>query len=639
MKKILLSIVMMIVAMPLLAQSYSKDLEKKAKKGDIASQLAVGDAYFRGDGVDIDKAKAAKWYYKAVEGKCDEAKERLYKFYSKELEQLAKKGDTQALFELGKDYYEGDGVEKNANKAAKYLKNAMKNGHKDAAKLFYSFDSDERRNSELKFKMKGGFVFSGYSDAESPFVMYLGSDTIKGILKSPVAILEDAYRTCQTFSFYAAVDYKILSEGKLFMISDKAAQISGVVYKTDNYYGYKKDEFLSINSASIPTVKMYILGNEVEMESFHASLTQSGDGTPLGFRRLEYTSQKILYTSTDMQMFDPNGYLESIPAEIKENMKVRVWESGNVEEEYQISNDGTTELTKVGEVEYQSQFEFSNGGILELTKEGYSYCDSNYQIKVGTEKLWNATERRWEKAISLKELKKTFRDNNELTYGYRKIKFPDGGYIGHIGYYGDYMPLFKGQKEADEDNAFKSLLNLIGSDDKNKFTQFFLPPMATKEDETKLANAVISENFESLSDYLYYKMFGRLEKNGEEQDLYLVGGCVITWERIKELDKKIKEEKGKIALAKNKKYFNKLAAKYGSTYVSALYDYKSGAYKLDLKKGIPFALMNEIYFLKFHASYSGNVSIYFLYQHKTFYKLWFTNGKLTDWYQGNINVD
>ena len=52
------------LSVPVLAQTWSKELEKAAQKGDVTAQLAVGNAYFNGDGVNADKEKAAQWYNK-----------------------------------------------------------------------------------------------------------------------------------------------------------------------------------------------------------------------------------------------------------------------------------------------------------------------------------------------------------------------------------------------------------------------------------------------------------------------------------------------------------------------------------------------------------------------------------------------
>lgn len=83
MKKFLFTLLMLVVAVPLWAQAWSKDLEKKAKNGDVSAQLAVANAYFNGDGIAADKANAAKWYYKATLNNNDEAKNKLYSFIAR----------------------------------------------------------------------------------------------------------------------------------------------------------------------------------------------------------------------------------------------------------------------------------------------------------------------------------------------------------------------------------------------------------------------------------------------------------------------------------------------------------------------------------------------------------------------------
>ena len=143
MKK-LLFVMMMCVAVVANAQSWSKDLEKKAKKGDVTSQLAVADAYASGDGVKLDLDKAAKWYYEAAKQGNKIATVKLYSFYSKELEKLAKDGDVQAQYEVGLDYYTGDrDLDSNVAEAATWFYKAANHGHAQAKEKLYSYYSKE----------------------------------------------------------------------------------------------------------------------------------------------------------------------------------------------------------------------------------------------------------------------------------------------------------------------------------------------------------------------------------------------------------------------------------------------------------------------------------------------------------------
>jgi TPR repeat protein len=131
MKRNFLVLMVLALSVPVLAQTWSKELEKAAKKGDVTAQLAVGNAYFNGDGVNADKEKAAQWYNMAALANSAEGKAKLYSFHSKELEKLAK-DDTEALYQLGCLYFDGNGIEKDIKKGLKFLNKARKQNHPKA---------------------------------------------------------------------------------------------------------------------------------------------------------------------------------------------------------------------------------------------------------------------------------------------------------------------------------------------------------------------------------------------------------------------------------------------------------------------------------------------------------------------------
>lgn len=158
MKKFLLTFLMLIASVPMWAQSWTKELEKSAKNGDVNSQLIIANAYFKGDGITANKEKAAQWYYKATINNNAEAKQKLYSFYSKELEKFAKGGDAQAQYEVGMDYYSGEGIAKNTETAAKWFQLASTQGHEEAKKMLYSFYS-----KELEKAAKGGDAQAQYA--------------------------------------------------------------------------------------------------------------------------------------------------------------------------------------------------------------------------------------------------------------------------------------------------------------------------------------------------------------------------------------------------------------------------------------------------------------------------------------------
>ena len=77
------------------------ELKQKAEAGDIAAMFRLAVMYFDGDGVDVDKSEARKWWEKAAE-----------------------RGYARAMTYLGLMYYVGDGVKENKNKARKLWEKA-----------------------------------------------------------------------------------------------------------------------------------------------------------------------------------------------------------------------------------------------------------------------------------------------------------------------------------------------------------------------------------------------------------------------------------------------------------------------------------------------------------------------------------
>ena len=60
-------ILLTLFSMSLSAQFYSKDLEKRAKKGETSAQYETGLCYLKGLGITSDRKKAAKWLQNAAE--------------------------------------------------------------------------------------------------------------------------------------------------------------------------------------------------------------------------------------------------------------------------------------------------------------------------------------------------------------------------------------------------------------------------------------------------------------------------------------------------------------------------------------------------------------------------------------------
>jgi TPR repeat protein len=95
-------------------------LRKKADAGDAGAQGLLGDAYYKGEGVERDVVEAAKWFRKSAD-----------------------QGDDMAQFFLGRCYANGEGVEKNPDEAAKWLRKSVGQGNAKAQSLLKELANEE----------------------------------------------------------------------------------------------------------------------------------------------------------------------------------------------------------------------------------------------------------------------------------------------------------------------------------------------------------------------------------------------------------------------------------------------------------------------------------------------------------------
>ena len=129
-----------------------KNLISNAEKGDVASQFALGECYYNGDGVEVNHSEAAKWYRKAAEQGDINAQLKLgamyatlyeagkgvvrdygesIKWYGKAADQYRKAaelGDDRAQCNLGLMYLNGQGVPQDYAEAAKWYRKAADQG-------------------------------------------------------------------------------------------------------------------------------------------------------------------------------------------------------------------------------------------------------------------------------------------------------------------------------------------------------------------------------------------------------------------------------------------------------------------------------------------------------------------------------
>src|SRR5688572_14448604 len=81
-------------------------LVKRAERGDVRAQSALGRMYFEGEGVRADAAMAFDWWQKA-----------------------AAQGDASSQYALGIMYRSGNGVPKNAARAFEWIQKAAEQDH------------------------------------------------------------------------------------------------------------------------------------------------------------------------------------------------------------------------------------------------------------------------------------------------------------------------------------------------------------------------------------------------------------------------------------------------------------------------------------------------------------------------------
>ncbi len=107
----------------------------RAHQGNISAQLALANAYFEGDGMEQDYKKAVRWYKRAAAYRSGttyvysapvggENHGRVLPVQTG----TASAGSLEAKYQLSRIYREGIGVEKNEEKARKWLERAERQG-------------------------------------------------------------------------------------------------------------------------------------------------------------------------------------------------------------------------------------------------------------------------------------------------------------------------------------------------------------------------------------------------------------------------------------------------------------------------------------------------------------------------------
>ena len=133
-----------------------KQLEPLAKNGDVRAQNAMGDAFYYGYQYNVPAGQyISVGHHASLNGKLD-----FKMFYlnrtiaAKWYTQAAEQGDAEAMYTLGKQFYDGDGVIQNYPVSHMWLNIASSLGHEDAGKLRDHLEKNWLRGNWLTYANK-----------------------------------------------------------------------------------------------------------------------------------------------------------------------------------------------------------------------------------------------------------------------------------------------------------------------------------------------------------------------------------------------------------------------------------------------------------------------------------------------------
>ena len=135
------------------------ELKQKAEQGDAKAQLALGECYIIGYGIEKDPREAVKWFRKVAEqgnakaqcnlGWCYDNGKGIEKDFSeavKWVRKAAEQGYAKAQYNLGVCYAVGNGVIQNNVKAYAWWALASANGNENAREVMNLFKKDMTPN-------------------------------------------------------------------------------------------------------------------------------------------------------------------------------------------------------------------------------------------------------------------------------------------------------------------------------------------------------------------------------------------------------------------------------------------------------------------------------------------------------------
>ena len=730
MKRFLSTFLTLFLTVSMWGQSWSKDLEKTAKQGDVSAQLAVANAYFNGDGVVANKNKAAQWYYKATMGNNAEAKAKLYSFYSKELEKYAKSGDAQAQYEVGMDYYEGNGVSKNVATAAMWFDKAKTQGHEMATNQFYSYYSKllegYAKQGDAKAQYYTGLAYlDGLEIAEnkSKAAKYFYASALQG----------DAAAKAKLCSFYS-------KELKKFAQIDVDAQYAiGLAYYKGN--GVKKNSEVAarylaqaMDNGNKDATELFFSfesserSNRAIVVNFYGALgvfpkqvgkpfcinniniilkgvtTSSFEKNAIGVRidegSIKYGDKTVKIADSNARIYiERNGYYDDKEKiEFSDQLTLKITELGKditlepKEDIKYYDKWGRFENKKGGRIRgllsekhlcdisylglkdydklkdcikacyvscvlsdngtYKEGLVILNNGDTLKTVNGYLYDDGGVKVYPSTRILsYTSADGRFvynsDYYYDDVNYTKIFSDNTCFEYKHERTI---GAYKFGVKFPGEKRTIFVYEEFREHpanafnlnpfDLDFSDVIALRDNDDKSIFTNSFKYTFWKNDDVAEFTKKTISEVLKknmSVSIYHYLKTVGYvIDENGERSDLYAPVAILLPATFKSEVNNVLiaasqyevfRKEVAKAEVEQAKKPYYEMVKKYGKTYADLFWDHKQNMQKFVPRKGLPLAMLKDIFDLEFWSSHDG---VYDTYVYGSTL-LYFKNGKLTNW--------
>ena len=283
MKKIVFLLLAMVLFMPVVAFSQEKsaaELRPKAEQGDVESQIELGDCYLNGNGgVNYDCDEAIKWYSKAAEqnsgkatrnvGWCYKNKKKdpteADKWFKKAFDLLlkeAEQGNDESVRQIGLMHNNGEGRERNLDKAVEWYTKAVEMGSSAAANNLGVLYKNSIKNYDKAEEWYTKAVEMGNSDAVFN-LGYLYQNSIKNYDKA----VEWYTKAAEMGSSAAAGNLGVLYKNELHN-KDKAVE-----------WYTKAVEMGSSNAAKNLGILYYDLHNNDKAVEWYTKAAQMGNSS------------------------------------------------------------------------------------------------------------------------------------------------------------------------------------------------------------------------------------------------------------------------------------------------------------------------------------------------------------------------